>query len=443
MAKTGNTGMVRADVLRAALALPMAGGAAILAACGAADQAASPGTSAGPVEIEYWSTLQLTHPEGKGRVEAMKISEQANAASVKVRYEQEGGSNWEKITAALTAGTPPNLLVFRPNNAAALADAGGGIDLEAVLKTLPAWNRIKANLQPGYLEGATWRGKQVALPLYTVNQALIYAPDHLDKAGVPAPRPDWAWADFETIAKRAARPPDVWGLDVLWRVSGWRLFAGSNGALFFNKQLTKVSYTQAESLAAVEFMAKLTHGLNLVPPEPLGELMAKGQTVFEPQGPYRMPVLREAGARFEPILMPRGPQKPTPYNWASMYSLIVFKAADPAKHRAAAQVALGCLADDAQAAMCKVHLGLPVTRAAHQSAAYQQYLAQDRQMKVFADMMSAVEVMPAVPSLERIWAIQDEAMNKVYKRQDTVRNAVQEAERQSQLLLDADLAAKK
>lgn len=443
MVKAGGAGMVRADVLRAALALPMAGGGALLAACGAADQAASPSKSAAPVEIEYWNTLPITHPEGKGRTEAMKISEQANAASVRVRYEQEGGSNWEKITAALTAGTPPNLLVFRPNNAASLADAGGGIDLETELKALPAWARVKASLQPGYLDGATWRGKQVCLPLYTVNQALIYAPDHLDKAGIPAPRSDWTWTDFETIAKRAARPPDVWGLDVLWRVSGWRLFAGSNGALFFNKQLTKVTYTQPESLAAVDFMAKLTHGLNLVPPEPLGELMAKGQTVFEPQGPYRMPVLREAGARFEPILMPRGPQKPTPYNWASMYSLIVFKVTDSAKHRAAAQVALGCLADDAQVAMCKIHLGLPVTRAAHQSSAYQQYLAQDRQMKVFADMMSAVEVMPAVPSLERIWTIQDEAMNKVYKRQDTVRNAVQEAERQAQLLLDADLATKK
>ena len=30
-------------------------------------------------------------------------------------------------------------------------------------------------------------------------------------------------------------------------------------------------------------------------PESLGELLPKGQTVFEPQGPYRMPVLRQAG----------------------------------------------------------------------------------------------------------------------------------------------------
>jgi predicted dehydrogenase len=80
---------------------------------------------------------------------------------------------------------------------------------------------------------------------------------------------------------------------------------------------------QPAAVEAVEFLSNLTHGLQLVPPAAQGELLIKGQTVFEPQGAYRIPVLREAGVRFEPIDFPRGPQhKAAPYKLGSMYSVI-------------------------------------------------------------------------------------------------------------------------
>ena len=421
-------------------------GALALSACGGQPgdaPAAAPARPAQPTEVEYWSTLPTTHPEGKGRLEAMKLSEAANAEFVKVKYEQEGGTNWEKIVAAITAGSPPDLLVFRPNNAAALADMGAGADVEAELKTQAQWAKLRPQLAQTFLDGITWRGKLVGLPLYTVNLAMMYAPDHLEKAGVAPPAPTWTWNDFESIAKRAARPPDVWGLDLAWDTTNWQIWAGSNGARFINKEQTRITYTQPESLNAVEFLSKLTHGLGLVPLEPAGELLVKGQTVFERQGPYRMPVLRDAGVRFEPILMPRGPDKPTPYNLASMYSFLFFKSADPARRRAALQVALGCLADGPQTAMCRIHLGMPVSRGAQQSDAFQQYLAQDKQMKTFAEMMPAVDVYPAVPSLEQMWTLRTEAMVKVYRRQDNARNAMLECEQQTQRLLDQDLAGKR
>ncbi|MDQ3702492.1 MAG: extracellular solute-binding protein, partial [Chloroflexota bacterium] len=420
--------------------------AGALVGCGGAASeggTAAPARPAAPVEIEYWHTLPTTHPEGKGRLEAMKISAVANAQQLTVRYEQEGGSNWEKIVAAITSGSPPNLLIFRPNNAAQLTEMGAAADVERELKSLPAWTKLRPQLSPTFLEGLTWRGKLVGLPLYTVNLAMMYAPEHLEKAGAPAPAATWTWNDFEEIAKRAARPPDVWGLDLAWDTTNWQIWAGSNGARFLNKEMTKISYTQPESLAAVDFLSKLTHGLGLVPLEPQGELLVKGQTVFERQGPYRMPVLREAGVRFEPILMPRGPQKPTPYNLASMYSTLIFKSSDPAKERAATQLALGALADDAQTAMCRLHLGLPVSKSAQGSSDFQQYLSQDRQMKTFAEMMPYVDVYPAVPSLEEMWKIRSDAMTKVYKRQENARNALLDAEQQTQRLLDADLAGRK
>lgn len=428
----------RGGVLRAALALPLGG---VLAACGASgDGGGSQAAPAAPIEIEYWSTLPETHPEGKGRLEAMKLSQAANASSVKIRFEQAGGSNMEKVIASAAGGTPPNLLVDRPNNASMLLDAGVSVELESILKTLPAWQKVRAALPPSFIEGATWLGRQVCLPLYVVNQAMLYAPDKLDKVGVKPPAATWTWKEFEDIAKRAARPPDVWGLDKAWVSSQWQLWAGSNGADMFNKERTKVTLTQPESVGTLEFLANLTHGLGLVPPEDIGELLVKGQTVFEPNGPYRMPVLREAGAPFEPILPPRGPQKPTAYNWGSMYSVIVLKSSDPAKQRASALAALGALADDAQVAMCAIHLGLPASKSALGSAAYQKILNADKQMKTFADMFGTCAILPPIPSFAAIDTLRGQMMTKIYKRQESIRTALQDAEQQGQLLLDQDLA---
>jgi ABC-type glycerol-3-phosphate transport system substrate-binding protein len=321
-----------------------------------------------------------------------------------------------------------------------LFDAGIGAEHEAAFKGLPAWTKVKAALPPTFLEGANWRGKQVALPLYVVNQAMVYAPAHLEKAGIRPPAAAWTWNDFLEIAKRASKPPDVWALDKAWSASQWQIWAGSNGALMFNKEKTKVTLTQPESVAAMEFLSTLTHGLGLVPPEDIGELLVKGQSVFEPNGPYRMPIWRDAGVRFEPILPPRGPQKPTAHNWGSMYSLIVLKSTDEAKQRAASIAALGALADDAQVPMCQIHLGWPASKSALASSAYQALLAADRQMKTFADMFSSCWILPAIPSFAAIDTLRGTMMTKIYKRQDSIKNALQEAETQGQRLLDEDLA---
>src|SRR5687768_9353231 len=194
--------LTRGRLLRTALPLPAA---LAVAACGAGQQATGLAKPAAPVEIEYWSTLPETHPEGKGRLEAMKLSQQANQEYVRIRFEQAGGSNMEKVIASAAGGTPPNLLVDRPNNAAMLLDAGLAIEHAAEFKSLPQWQKVRAAVPASFIEGATWQGKQVALPLYVVNQAMMYAPDHLEKTGIRPPTNTWTWNDFADIAKRASR----------------------------------------------------------------------------------------------------------------------------------------------------------------------------------------------------------------------------------------------
>jgi ABC-type glycerol-3-phosphate transport system substrate-binding protein len=396
------------------------------------------------VEVEYWMQLAETHPQEVARRLALGIAQRDHPEQFSVRFEQPGGSNADKILAAVSAGTPPNLLVWRPNNAAQFFNLGASVDVERELKAIPAWGKTRSNLPQAFLGGITWGQTLVGLPFQVSQQALLYNPALLERAGVPAPAAAWTWNDFLDVCRRAARPPDVWGLSIIWRSSGWQLFAGSNGTGFLNRDRTRAQYTQPESLAAVEFLQQLTHGYGLIPqhhPQNAnGELLAKGQAVFEPQGTGRFPVIRQTGTPFEGNLMPRGPHRPTPYNWGSMWSFIVFKHADPARQRAAALAALGCLTDEVQVKATDGNLGLPVTKSASTSSAYNQLLATDRQWKQFAEMFQYTDILPAIPSYDDMATIRDDMMTKVYTGKDSVRNALAEAERQTQLLLDADLA---
>ena len=77
-------------------------------------------------------------------------------------------------------------------------------------------------------------------------------------------------------------------MSVGWRSSTWQLFSGSNGVRWINKEQTKVSLTQPESMAGVEFLTRYTFGLKLMPLEnnqkTAGEMLVTGKTVFEPNG---------------------------------------------------------------------------------------------------------------------------------------------------------------
>lgn len=90
--------------------------------------------------------------------------------------------------------------------------------------------------------------------------------------------------------------------------------------------------------------------------------------------------------------------------------------------------------------MCQLHLGWPASKSALASAPYQQLLAADKEMKAFADMFSSCWILPAIPSFAAIDTLRGAMMTKIYKRQDSIKNALQEAETMGQRLLDEDLA---
>jgi ABC-type glycerol-3-phosphate transport system substrate-binding protein len=442
--------MKRSEVLRIGLGLLAAPGVAALSACGAAtgDNGQSPLLPSAPVELEYWHTNADTTPTEQGRLAALKAAEAANPQLFKIKAAEPAGAGLTKVVAAMAAGTPPNLKIDYPYNAAQLWIKGGLIDYDQALKNHSGWKKLIANVPAVFQDGVRWQGHMVGTPEVIAQQAMMYAPDKLEKTGVKPPAATWTWNDFEEMSKRAARPPDVWGMSVGWRSSTWQLFSGSNGVRWINKEQTKVSLTAPESMAGVDFLTKYTFGLKLMPLEnnqkTAGEMLVFGKTVFEPQQPGRLPDLRKAGINnLQAVVWPRGPHHPTAYNWGTLWATHVFKNNDPLKERAALQAAVDVLRDDAQLAACVVDLSLPVSKTAKDSATYQKFLAGDPLLKQFIDMFPSCDVWPAVPSGGDMRAIMDTTMADLYAQKGSAKDLLANAERELQRIHDEYVAQTK
>src|SRR5688572_2491481 len=99
-------GMTRRFLVKAGAGstLPIA-----LAACGAGGEApAAPKLDLKGVSIEHWIQNALTHPEGMAKEKVMQNFAAQSGTGVTVT--SSGGQDIAKVTAALTAGTPPDLV---------------------------------------------------------------------------------------------------------------------------------------------------------------------------------------------------------------------------------------------------------------------------------------------------------------------------------------------
>ena len=187
----------------------LAGRAAWLAALGPAalgTACSGPGTGAGTpgspaldlkgVTIEHWVANALTHPEGMAKEKVMQTFSAQSGQGVTVT--SSGSNGPDKIIAALTAGTPPDLVDGFHFNMSSLFRQGGLVDVESELKTNADWKKAKTGLSPEILTGGfTWTGKVYGVPYYSSHFAMYYQPELLKRAGLTAPPPkSWTWDQF-------------------------------------------------------------------------------------------------------------------------------------------------------------------------------------------------------------------------------------------------------
>lgn len=416
--------------------------AAAVAGCGPLDRLT--GTPApqlsGPVTVSYISNLAETHPEGAARLALLQEFTTTNALGISVRHEA-GDVNLEKLKTVSAAGTPPDLAYFNYFSTVDLHVSGATIDVQPELAKEKDWAKQRADIFPAMLDSCLWLGKLVGIPGYTNNSGIIYNKGLLQQLGVPLPKSGWTWNDFRDAAQKAQRPQVQWAFSFPW--IRWLRFLGTTDTHHISKDLRKMTIDTPESVETLEFLVGLVKA-GAMPPDGANELYRRGNDImFESQGPFRIPTLRQVNAPdFGVVHTPLHPRKPTMFNEVGGHNMGVFRETTPERRHAAALVAKWMNAPHAQAQMCIRAAQIPVNKSVMTDPELQAFLKTDEQLKGFVDLAPHNWGWPGIPSASALLEI-TRRTDPVFKEEVGIRAWLTDTQRQAQVLLDKDVALMK
>ncbi len=122
--------------------------------------------------------------------------EEANPG-VKVQVELYGDGFDDKLTAAMGAGNPPDLMYMW--NFPAYKDALMPLD-DLITRDAEAMNL--ADIPAGLMNISLIDGKTYAMPIGFTTQVVFYNKDMFAAAGLPEPQAGWTWTDLRAAAAR-------------------------------------------------------------------------------------------------------------------------------------------------------------------------------------------------------------------------------------------------
>src|SRR5688500_680143 len=430
----------RSFVLGTAAAAPVM---ALAAACGA-DQS-TPAAALQPARIMWWSNLADTHPESQTRV---KIIEDFNAELKPVEVVPEKcGATLVNMKAAIAADTAPDTYFIAWREGAEMFMTRSVSDLDADLKGDKEWGDLRKEIFPLMLETSMWKGKLTSMPVYTNNTITMWNNDLMQRAGLRAPAVGWTWDDFLEMAKKGNRPPDVYGFELWADSSSFFNWFGTYGGRMTDQGVKKITVATPEAKETLQFMLDLgkRQGVSPMPRISTGrsQLFIQGKSMFEDTGPFRLATIRQGGlTNFGAGSRPQHPKKKTRYAGNGGHNLVVTKMKDASKFKAGLALAKFFNRPTSQAKMCTL-LGtaIPDSKAVLQQKDMVEYGKTDPQWKACVDEAPYGDRAPTLPNIVKMLAALDTAINDVFADKVSVSTALDQAQREMQQLLDADLAS--
>ena len=256
---------------RHVLGASIAGGALFAAACGAGGQTGG-STSANlgpngfsfkqPVQLQYWKSL-----EGPRHDAQVKLTDDFNAkrSDVKVSLEHVGAyaQAAEKLTAALAANTPPDVMLLTVDqHMPAFARQGALLPLDEFGKSDKSAQMDK--YAPGFIKNGTKDGKLYQLPLARSTPLLYFNKDHFKAAGLPETAPS-TWDQLVEYAQRLTRSgmlqaaneePRIRAVSAISYWWGFQSMIWAFGGKYSDDKFNP-AVTQTESVQALEFLSDM------------------------------------------------------------------------------------------------------------------------------------------------------------------------------------------
>lgn len=229
-------------------------------------------------EILIWVQYSQESAEGKVMTESIEKfnAENKDGISVKVEYiprSGSGGGYEDKVNAALTTNTLPDILTLDGPNTAAYADA-------RMIQPLDDYISNKEDISDSIIKQGTYDGKLYALGFSESGVGIFYNKKMFKEAGIsedqlPTLEKPWTWDEFIEISKtlkdKFNQPAISLGLDdhSEWLMYAFAPFIWSNGGEIVSEDgKTAIGvYDSKENVETFTFLQNLVkEGLTTITP---------------------------------------------------------------------------------------------------------------------------------------------------------------------------------
>jgi ABC-type glycerol-3-phosphate transport system substrate-binding protein len=426
----------------------------VAAACGEArsgggDAPAAP--AAAPVKLLYWTQRAPEDRLGNG-VKAV-LDDYVAKHPGKVTLEVgEGGQplGLDKIKTAIAANTQPDLYGgLYQSPAAELFTIGAVVDLNAELKANKDWARTKGELLPSNLDGCSWKGKLVMMPMMLAQQVLGLNKQILLKAGVPLPPTGFTWNDFVELGKKTVVPGERWLYPHGYTWSDFNSWIYSNGLAPISTDRTKVLYDTPQMLETLQWLHDQATVTQLFRPGPApnadfdtGKFV--GWSANEAAGipPVRFPNVDSGdGAGLFITHFPIGPSNTRKQiiTYANVYGLIALKTTDPKRVAVAAELTGWGGRSDVQMKIATASGHVPPNTVAAQAENLPARIKTNPILNKIAEYGKFTYLTPNFPHWTEGMALLQENFMRIMKGELRPKDALAEAQPRIQQLVDEDL----
>ena len=285
-------------------------GAASVAAVSGCAGGASDGVGAdGRVTVELW------HGQADTARKALEtLVAEFNRTHPKIRVEAAGGgviadAMLQKVTAALAAGSYPDIAYIFGSDLASVARSPRVVDLTDAMHEGPtSWNAFWKPVR----DAVTLNGRVRAAPAVLDSLCVVYNKKLFRRAGVPYPRAGWSWDEFTDTARQLTDPgrgvfgtgwPGAGDEDTVWRL--WPMVWDLGGEVVADDG-RHIGFADQGS-RALETIAQLVRDKSVyVDPSGGGEQMYQvfqgGRMAMVGTGPWQLPDI--VGAKLDYGVVP-------------------------------------------------------------------------------------------------------------------------------------------
>lgn len=211
-----------------------------------------------PVEVQFWTSQSGPQDEALKKL-AAKFKEQNPNITVVVTYQGSYSDAFKKITAAIAAGSPPDIAIGYPNTIANYMKADAVIPLDDMMKD-PKIGFTDADLKdifPAFIDKYPLSGNKVySLAFMRSMQVMIYNADMLKQAGFD--KPPETYEDFMKVCAALAKPDlPCYELPGSGDASGFASMVFSRGGDLLSPDFKTVLFDQKPGLDSMNFINEL------------------------------------------------------------------------------------------------------------------------------------------------------------------------------------------